>query len=93
MWNDLEKRQRFLEIASLVLAIAAYCFLCIWYVGVIFMILSVVAAVLYLKQDKISRMLKVVLILDGIFIGFLLLLLIFSAMYMGVIDSIYDIKS
>jgi hypothetical protein len=37
--------------------------------------------------------LKIALILDGIFVVCLLLFLLFSAMYMGLIDSIQNYKS
>lgn len=91
--ENIGKNQKFWEVASLVLAIASYCFICVWYVAVICLILSVFFAVLYLRRDHVTKMLKIALILDGIFVVCLLLFLLFSAMYMGLIDSIQNYKS
>ena len=90
MWKDEKQKQRILEIASLVLAILSYCFLCKWYLGCILMALSVILSIIYLRNAKVSKILKVALILDGVFLGFMLLFFLFTTMYMGTIDAIYQ---
>ena len=62
--ENIGRNQKFWEVASLVLAIASYCFICVWYVALICLILSVFFAVLYLRRDHVTKMLKIALILD-----------------------------